>query len=156
MAEEWTVQSDDVAVKKPRYLEREYESHSDWEAWFWSTPIDVDEVRCSDAEDNEVSLSEYIAAEDDFPDRIKYEDTYFRHDDSGTTQRDGRSIRYRTYKEMWESGSRSITIEGDPSDELSAVVTESVQANHIVVSEGGGQSGADWEVEMEDDFDDEF
>jgi hypothetical protein len=158
LAEEWTVQSDDVAVKTPRYLEREYEAHSDWEEWFWSTPIDAGELRCTDDEDTELAVSEYVSTAGDFPDRIKYEDTYFRLDDSGTTQRDGRSIRYRTYKEMWESGSRSITIEGDPSDELSAVVTESIQPNHIVVADGAGSSDSDWEIEVEaeDGFDDEF
>ncbi len=155
-AEEWTVQSDDVAVKKPRYLEREYEAHSDWEAWFWSTPIDLDEIHCSDADGVDVAVAEYVAAEGIFPDRIHFEDTNFRLDDSGTTQRDGRALRYHTYKEMWDSGSRSITIEGEPSDDLSAVVTESIQANHIVTNTGTQDEDRELEFESEDGFGDDF
>jgi len=146
LAEEWTVQSSDVSVKRPRYLEREYEAGSDWEAWFWSTPIDMDTLRCTDAQESEVPVADVMTAEDDVPDQIQYEDADFRLDDSGTTQRDGRSIRYHTYKERWESGSRSITIEGDPSDECSAVVTEEISSSQIAVKTEERAAEPEWEA----------
>jgi hypothetical protein len=106
----------------------------------------------------EVPVSEYVASDGTFPDRIHYENANFRLDDSGTTRREGRTIRYHTYKEMWESGSRSITIEGEPSDELDAVLTESISPGDIAAGTGGGDAESGWEVEveMEDDFEDEF
>jgi hypothetical protein len=132
-AEEWTLHATGPGVKKPRYLEREYEADSNWEAWFWSTPVVVDDIRTDD-DGPETGLGPYAEAQGTLPDTITYENTQFRLNDSGTTRRNGALLSYHTYQESRKDDvGRSITIEGEPPDELSVVVTNPLKASEIEV-----------------------
>lgn len=140
-AEEWTLHSREPGVKKPRYLEREYEADSSWEAWFWSIPVAVDALESAGEEGPPVGVAAYAEAQGALPETIVYEGDEFRLDDSGTTRRDGTPLPYHTYQESWrEDAGRSITIEGSPGEEISAVVTEPVDASDIEVEDGGEET----------------
>lgn len=135
LSEEWTLHATEPGVKRPRYLEREYEADSTWEAWFWSTPVVLEELR-TDGEGPETGVASYADAQGALPETIVYEDKQFRLNDSGTTRRNGASLSYHTYQESWtDDDGRSITIEGEPPEELSAVATETIEASEIEVEE---------------------
>jgi len=132
LAEEWTVQSTDVAVKRPRFLEREYEADSNWEEWFWSRPVAMDELLCPADAESEKTVAEYVGTEETVPETVRYEGTDYERALAGRADREGRSFAYWTYE---GPGDRSITIEGERLDDLDAVVTESTRAGDIEITD---------------------
>ena len=143
-SEEWTLHSTEPGAKAPRYLEREYEDDSPYEAWFWSTPVSLSDLTCAE-EESEPHVEAYVAAHEALPEMIIYEDERLRLNNSGTALRNDDTISYHTYQELWkEDGDLSVTIEGDPPEDLSAVVTERIHASDLQrVEKEDSQSGTD-------------
>lgn len=131
-SEEWTLHSLEPGTKRPRYLEREYETDSNWEAWFWSVPVHLDRLECTDVGDVDTNVGAYAETHRALPEEVIYEGTRFRLSDSGIAQRNNTSLTYHTYEASGDAG-RSVTLEGEPPEDLSAVVTESVRASEFEV-----------------------
>lgn len=131
---EWTLHSTGPGANRPRYLEREYETGSSWEAWLWSVPVDLEALSCADARNADLDVRRYGETHRALPDEIRYEEEAFRLSDSGIARRPDGSVTYHTYQDAAGEGSgRSITIEGEPPEDLSAVVTESVNPFNVEV-----------------------
>jgi hypothetical protein len=132
-AVEWIHHSTDPGAKEPRYLECE-----DGSNWYWSEPVALEALSCTDTDGFETDVSHYASAHDTLPDRISYEGRQFQLQDSGTTQREKASLTYHTYEA--EGADPFITIEGAPHEEMEAVVGTSISASAFEVesSPGGG------------------
>lgn len=124
--------SREPGTKRPRYLEREYETGSNWEAWFWSVPVELGRLQCTDVGDADTNVEAYAETHRALPEEVLYEGTRFRLSDSGIAQRNDASVTYHTYQAAGKTG-RSVTLEGEPPENLTAVVTESVQASDFDV-----------------------
>lgn len=127
-AEEWTLHPVGPGAKTPRYLEREYEVDSDWEEWFVSRPIHLDEVLCTGSDGDEMSVARYAAANNSLPEAVTVEETEYDLDDSGTAEREGAALSYHTYEDDEE---HFVTIEGEPPEEVSAVVGRPVRVSEV-------------------------
>lgn len=127
-AEEWTLHPTGPGGKTPRYLEREYELDSDWEEWFVSQPVNLDEIQCTTSEGEETTVGRYVATNETLPDAVTVEGVRYVLDDSGTTEREGTSLSYHTYE---DDGGRFVTFEGDPVEEITAVVGRPVRVSEF-------------------------
>lgn len=130
-AEEWTLQPRSPGTNTPRYLEREYEEHSDWEQWLISRPVEGEAIEVPDVEGSLSALSRYVAAEGVFPEAVVVNGDRYSLDDQGEAHRDGKAFTYRNYS---GTGEAFVTIEGTDADRLDAVVGDSIQPSAVSVS----------------------
>jgi hypothetical protein len=134
-ADEWTLHPTGPGAKEPRYLECEEGSN-----WYWSEPVTLDALSCTGTDGFETDLAHYASAHETLPDQISYEGTQFRLQDSGTARRDGASLTYHTYEA--EGAGHFVTIEGDPPEEMEAVVSVSISTSDFEVeSPPEGEAG---------------
>lgn len=119
-ATEWILHPMGPGQKRPRYLEYEYESDSNWKNWLVSRPISLEELGCLNSEGVELRVSQYVAEYDALPNTVVVDGRMYTLEDSGQAKREGgESFRYHTYEH--EKG-RFVSIEGLPGEELEAVV----------------------------------
>lgn len=140
-AEEWTLHPAGPGAKTPRYLELE-----EGDNWFWSRPIETDGLRCSAPDGSELSVQQYASRHDALPNAVSYEGNRFKLEDSGTTYREETPLRYHLYEKVtaaegaW-STDYSITLEGEPPDEISAVLTTATSASAFTVEPADSEGG---------------
>lgn len=136
-SDEWTLHPSGPGAKTPRYLECEEGSN-----WYWSRPVDLEELQCTDTDGFETDVLHYASAHDELPEVITYDDETYGLENSGTAYREGAQIPYHTY----EKSGDFVTVEGSPSDTLSAVVGRPIRASELSVEaapEGNGDRGSD-------------
>lgn len=132
LATEWILHPTGVDAKTPRYLEREYETDGNWERWFISRPIDVEDLREGDSEATSKTVQRYVTSENSFPDRLIYDDTRYSLQGSGTAYRTGADVPYHQYES--KSGG-FITVEGETDETLEAVVGRKISLSELSFSQ---------------------
>lgn len=130
VADEWSLQPTDPGTKKPRYLEREYETGSNWENWLIARPVALDQIHCTDADGAETTVERYVSTRGDLPDTVMVDGTRYTLEGDGTARREGASIPYRNYE---DNDSGFVTIEGTPSDTLEAVAGDSISVADVTI-----------------------
>lgn len=130
VADEWTLQPTGPGAKRPRYLEHEYETDSNWENWLISRPIESGDLRCTGPEGEEMTVQQYASTHGELPQAVTAGDTQYTLEDSGTVRREGASTTYHNYKDA-QTG--FVTIEGEPPDTLDAVIGESISVSELSI-----------------------
>lgn len=137
-ATEWTLHPTGPGAKRPRYLEREYEKSSDWEKWFISWPVEIEELKSSRSDETEMSFSHLLTTPEAPPRWIWFDYQRFIHSDTDLAHRDGEPFQYHAYE---DGKGGFLTIEKEPDGEWEAVVGTSISPSKVTIEEIPGQEG---------------